>query len=103
MFQTLISYLMNVLSVSCGVYIYIYTYIYIYIYVYIYEWHAEDWLNEQRLIHSSRNEYARTRTRAVRGPPAKRWFEGLKDATGRPARGRPDPKKVASIARECCR
>ena len=26
----------------------------------IYEWHAEDWLNEQRLIHSSRNEHART-------------------------------------------
>ena len=45
-----------------------------------FQWHDETWLLEQRLAHSSGGSYNRTRTRAVRGKPATRWFEGLDEA-----------------------
>ena len=40
------------------------------------EWHDLYWLLEQRVANSSQGSFASTRTRAVRGPPSKRWAEG---------------------------
>ena len=40
------------------------------------DWHDLYWLLEQRVANGSQGSFARTRTRAARGPPSKRWAEG---------------------------
>ena len=42
-------------------------------------WHDSSWLQLQRLLHSIAGE-SRTRTRCIRGAPARRWQDGLAEA-----------------------
>ena len=63
-----------------------------------YDYHGAAWMLEQRLAHGYRNSFARTSTRAIRGKPAKRWFEGLDGCTPPPPAPKPTADTWASIA-----
>ena len=67
-----------------------------------FEHKGQMWLLEQRLSNSTGGSFNRTRTRNVRGPPAKRWFEGIEEVQPALAMPRPKVTSWAKVIESVC-